>query len=155
MSVFVLIVVVWFYCFIRSPKLNAILTDVRVAAPDNRWETDIKKNSTQSSFVFKIHNKYNKDIRLFGIYSSKMNYLSYAIRDINFDFPQKIGAGEKKIFTINYLFVDKAITKKNDFKIYSCFNDEILPVSVETTWRGNWFFAPFFGVGYGKVIDVQ
>jgi len=64
-------------------------------------------------------------------------------------------------FTIYYLIKDKykdIITKINperDFKAYASFKPIMIPDSVENTWCGNFVVAPFFGIGFSKVIDAR
>lgn len=97
----------------RTPELEVSLLDIRLTSPDNEWDYYFKnrgldfqqltKDVQQLEVDFEISNRYQKDILLFGVYSKRLNSLALGIRGINYDFPQRLLAGETKKFTIYYL----------------------------------------------------
>jgi len=147
----------------RTPKLEVSLLDIRLKPPiDYLWEYELaQKNLLQLEVDFEISNRYQGDIRLFGVYSKRLNSLALEVRDINFICPEMLVGEITKKFTIYYLIKDKdkdIITKINperDFRAYASFKLIVIPDNVENSWRGNFVVAPFFGIGFSKVIDAR
>jgi len=166
-SMIVLIVFVFIFAKMklssRTPKLEVSLLDIRLKPPiDYLWEYELaQKNLLQLEVDFEISNRYQGDIRLFGVYSKRLNSLALEVRDINFICPEMLVGEITKKFTIYYLIKDKdkdIITKINperDFRAYASFKLIVIPDNVENSWRGNFVVAPFFGIGFSKVIDAR
>lgn len=151
------ITLIWVFAFYRAPRLSVRLIDMWIEPRDNYWinHKTLSEDLKQLAIKIEVINNYDKDIKLFTVYSRKLAQLSLQSRLINDTGHITISSKSKKQFTINYLLKEEiplnSIVIEKDFLACSSFNSIVTAYTVENSWQGYPIIAPLFGIGYSKI----
>lgn len=93
-SILLMLVFIWGIFYNTAPKIDVTLIDAKDKTSDEKWNENVGNGLRQIELTFKIINKHEKGIPLYGIYSPRLNSLSIEARHINSDIQRRIASKE-------------------------------------------------------------